>query len=189
MSNTRFVRFNPSQHHSFGLTATQSFPTGISGEEADRAIAISYGRSVSDISFSQWRLIGESNDNNGTAVGAVVGGTFGLIGGLMARESDAATNTWRRRKMAKMESVLKNDPEIWKKHCRQMDKERNVAFAICGTIVAIPVYIALWEVTVPLTVLGGLGYGWFKANKFIDSDKTNNNPPQVQDKYRKETIK
>ena len=62
---------------------------------------------------------------------------------------------------------------------------RNKAFMAMGLFVASPFVLAFlmmtWEILLPLSVLTGGGY-LYKKNQ------TKNNPPKVQDKYRKESI-
>ena len=134
----------------------------------------------------------KNNSADYTAAGmAVAGAAVGVTGWALKKGWDAISNRPEPGSVAS--GSYRNyhyrygmKTGDWSGYEKCVKEEREAGLAVAkwtgiglGGLVA----IVLWEVTLPLAIVGGGGYYFFKKNQ------TKNNPPKVQEKYRKESIK
>ena len=134
---------------------------------------------------------GSSSSSGGSVAGAVAGATVGVTGWALKKGWEAISNRPEPGSVASgsyrnYHRRYAEKTGDWSGYEKCVKEEREAGLAVAkwtgiglGSLVA----IALWEVTLPLAIVGGGGYYFYKKNQ------TKNNPPQVQEKYRKESIK
>ena len=163
-------------------------PVGVSGDQADRMIANQYGVSVNDVN-GMWTLGGNSSGGGGaTAAGAVIGGTVGLVGGIFGGIGSSIKEGMDEARDEEDEA-REAGGKVWEDYQAQKQKEQDQALALIGktvkwgSVVAASIAtLVLWEITLPLALVGGGGYLLHKKNV------NKNRPASVQSQYRKEVL-
>ena len=136
--------------------------------------------------------IGRNNNNDngsGAAVaGAVIGGTFGLVGGIFGGIGSSIKEGMDEARDEE-EEAREAGGKVWEDYQAQKQKEQDQALALIGktvkwgSVVAVSIAtLALWEITLPLALVGGGGYLLHKKNV------NKNRPASVQSQYRKEVL-
>ena len=131
-----------------------------------------------------------SSDNGAGAAmaGAVIGGTFGLVGSglgwIGSNIKDGIDEAQEEEDYAR-----ECGGQVWEDYQAQQKKEQDQALALIGktvkwgSVVAVSIAtLALWEITLPLAIVGGGGYLLHKKNV------NKNRPSSVQSQYRKEVL-
>ena len=131
-----------------------------------------------------------SSDGSGEAIGAIVGGTFGLVGaglGWMGSQLQEGMDEADRER----EEAEAAGGEVWKKYQEdeaKFQKKVNRVVKYGGGYLGICVVGLFAPEIATVMTFAGVGYVGHKVyTKWIKKD--NNTPPQVQEKYRKESIK
>ena len=129
-----------------------------------------------------------SSDNGAAVAGAVIGGTVGLVGGIFGGIGSSIKEGMDEARDEEDEA-REAGGKVWEDYQAQKQKEQDQALALIGktvkwgSVVAVSIAtLALWEITLPLALVGGGGYLLHKKNV------NKNRPSSVQSQYRKEVL-
>ena len=129
-----------------------------------------------------------SSDNGAAVAGAVIGGTVGLVGGIFGGIGSSIKEGMDEARDEE-EEAREAGGKVWEDYQAQKQKEQDQALALIGktvkwgSVVAVSIAtLALWEITLPLAIVGGGGYLLHKKNV------NKNRPSSVQSQYRKEVL-
>ena len=130
-------------------------------------------------------------DVSGAVAGAVVGGTIGLVG-WGARGIGNLWNEAQEENEREEAEARAAGGKVWEEYQEKQEKAQKLGtriFKYGGSYLLIGALGALEVPFAPVLATGWFGYVGYKVyTKWIKKDK-NNNPPQVEEKYRKESIK